>query len=57
MITKINLTRLLEITYKPEKPLTPTTDASYLLYYMESTTSPYKAYAFEIEKLGQIERR
>jgi len=53
MNVKINLTRLLEITHKPEKPLVPTTDASYLLYYMESITSPYKTYAFELEPIEE----
>lgn len=40
----------MEITHKFEKPLIPTTDASYLLYFMESTTSPYRVYAFGLEE-------
>jgi len=47
---KINLTKLLEITHKPQKPIAPTTDASYLP--IEETASPYRVYAFEIEKRG-----
>ena len=42
----INLTKLLEITHHPEKPLSPTTDASYLPII--ETTSPYQVYAFEL---------
>ena len=47
MTTKINLTRLLEVVYMPEKTVAPTTDASYLP--IEKTTSPHRAYAFELE--------
>jgi len=44
----INLTKLLEVVHLPEKPIVPTTDASYLPI-SEDRTSPYGAYAFELE--------